>query len=105
MDIKALVLATAAAWGCGLANAADPAKDVHAGARKLIAEAKCEACHAKKVGGDGPGIYTRAQRIVKTKARVAAQVALCNTELNLGLFPEDETAIAAYLNAMYYKFD
>ncbi|MBL8521869.1 MAG: hypothetical protein JNK75_14530 [Betaproteobacteria bacterium] len=69
-----------------------------------MAESKCEACHARKVGGDGTGIYTRPDRKVKTKARVAGQVALCNTELNLGLFPDDEAAITAFLNDTYYKY-
>jgi hypothetical protein len=98
------LILTLAALGLGLSCAAETAKDPHAGAKKLIAESKCETCHAKKVGGDGTGMYTREGRIVKTKTRVAAQVSLCNSELNLGLFPEDETAIAAYLNEVYYKF-
>jgi hypothetical protein len=28
----------------------------------------------------------------------------CNTELNMGLFPEEVTAIAAVLNRDYYRF-
>ena len=28
----------------------------------------------------------------------------CNTEMNLGLFPEDVTAVAAVLNRDHYKF-
>jgi hypothetical protein len=36
--------------------------------------------------------------------KLKAQVALCNTQLNLKLFPDDEEHIAAYLNATYYKF-
>ena len=99
------LFAVSAVFGVVVASANEPAKDPHAAARKLIAESKCEACHAKKVGGDGTGMYIRANRIVKTKARVASQVSLCNAELNLGLFPEDETAIAAYLNAKFYKFE
>jgi hypothetical protein len=31
-------------------------------------------------------------------------VALCNTELNLQLFPEDEEHIVAFLDQTYYKF-
>lgn len=72
--------------------------------RKLVAEAKCEACHASKLGGDGTGMYLRADRRVTTKSKLLPQVSRCNTELNLGLFPEDEAAIAAYLNALHYKF-
>ncbi len=72
--------------------------------KKLIAEAKCEACHISKVGGDGATIYTRKDRRVTSKSKLLSQVARCNSELSLGLFPDDETAIAAYLNATHYKF-
>ena len=72
--------------------------------KKLVAEAKCEACHASKLGSDGTGMYLRADRRVTTKSKLLPQVSRCNTELNLGLFPDDEAAIAAYLNASHYKF-
>ena len=71
--------------------------------KKLTVEAKCEACHASKLGGDGSAMYSRADRRVTSKSALLAQVSRCNTELNLGLFPDDEVAIAAYLNASYYK--
>ncbi len=73
-------------------------------AKKLITEAKCEACHIAKVGGDGSAIYLRKDRRVTTKSKLLPQVARCNSELSLGLFPDDEAAIAAYLNATHYKF-
>ena len=76
----------------------------HENARKLIADAKCEACHKNKVGGDGSAIYSRKDRRVTTKSKLLPQVARCNSDLNLGLFPEDEAAIAAYLNEAHYKF-
>ncbi len=72
--------------------------------RKLVAEAKCEACHISKVGGDGSAIYSRKDRRVTSKSKLLPQVERCNSELGLGLFPEDEAAIAAYLNAMHYRF-
>ena len=72
--------------------------------KKLTAEAKCEACHASKLGGDGSAMYSRADRRVNTKSALLVQVSRCNNELSLGLFPDDEVAIAAYLNAAYYKF-
>lgn len=75
-----------------------------ANGQKLIADAKCEACHISKVGGDGSTIYTRKDRRVTAKSKLLPQVSRCNTDLNLGLFPEDEAAIAAYLNATHYKF-
>lgn len=104
MNTHFLGILALVALAFGLAQANEPAKDSHAAAKKLIADSKCEACHAKKTSGDGTRIYTRENRIVKTKTRVVAQVALCNTELNLGLFPEDEAAIAAYLNEVFYEF-
>ena len=72
--------------------------------KKLVADSKCEACHAGEVGGDGSGIYTRKDRRVTSLSKLKSQVALCNSELNIGLFPEDEEHIAAYLNATHYKF-
>lgn len=72
--------------------------------RKLALEAKCEACHNRKIGGDGSAIYTRKDRRVTAKTKLLPQVARCNNELSLGLFPEDEAAIAAYLNATHYRF-
>ena len=74
------------------------------GGKKLVSEAKCEACHISKLGGDGSGMYSRKDRRVTSKSKLLAQVARCNSELSLGLFPEDETAIAAYLNSAHYKF-
>ena len=88
----------------GAFAASDAAEALVNTGRKLIAEAKCEACHASKLGGDGSAMYSRADRRVTGKSGLLAQVSRCNTDLNLGLFPEDEAAIAAYLNATHYKF-
>jgi len=70
---------------------------------RLIAEHRCEACHARKVGGDGSAIYRPKGRI-NTPGFLRGQVEQCNGELNLGLFPEDVTAIAAVLNRHHYRF-
>ena len=72
--------------------------------KKLVASSACEKCHAGKVGGDGSAMYLRKDRKVSSRARLVVQVARCSSELNLGLFPDDEVAIAAYLNQSYYKF-
>ena len=79
--------------------AADPAEG-----KKLVAEKKCETCHHNKTMGDAKAIYLRKDRKVTTLAKLKAQVAACNSELNLGLFPEDEEHIAAFLDQAYYKF-
>lgn len=70
---------------------------------KLIAENKCSACHQQKVGGDGSAIYKPAGR-VNAPGVLRGMVESCNTELNLGLFPEEVTSIAAVLNRDHYRF-
>ena len=70
---------------------------------KLIAESKCSACHQQKVGGDGSAIYKPAGR-VNAPGVLRGMVESCNTELNLGLFPEEVTSIAAVLNRDHYRF-
>ncbi len=72
---------------------------------KSIDQQKCYACHAKKTGfGNGDMIYTRSDSKVKSLANLKKMVALCNTELRLDLFPEDEADAVAYLNQQFYKF-
>ncbi len=70
---------------------------------KLIAESKCVACHVSKVGGDGSAIY-RPQGRINTASLLRGMVEQCNTELNLGMFPEDVSSVAAVLNRDHYKF-
>ncbi len=70
---------------------------------KLIAESKCMACHVSKVGGDGSAIY-KPQGRINTPAFLRGMVEQCNTELNLGMFPEEVDAVAAVLNRDHYKF-
>ncbi|MFM7026096.1 MAG: hypothetical protein ACKOWC_08585 [Limnohabitans sp.] len=70
---------------------------------QLVAENKCASCHARKVGGDGSAIY-KPQGRINSAAFLRGMVEQCNTELNLGMFPEDVTAVAAVLNRDHYKF-
>lgn len=70
---------------------------------KLIADNKCAACHTRNVGGDGSAIYRPAEKI-NTAGYLRGMVESCNMELNLGLFPEEVTAVAAVLNRDHYKF-
>jgi len=70
---------------------------------KLIAEGKCVACHVSKVGGDGNSIYRPAGRINNLGA-LRGMVEQCNSELNLGFFPDEVNSIAAVLNRDHYKF-
>jgi len=76
--------------------------DLAAG-EKLIAENKCNECHIRRVGGDGSSIY-KPQGRINTPAFLRGMVEYCNTQLNLGFFPEEVTAVAAVLNRDHYKF-
>ena len=72
---------------------------------KKIDQQKCYACHAKKSGfGNGDMIYTRSDSKVKNLQNLKSMVVMCNTELRLDLFPEDEADVTAFLNKQFYKF-
>lgn len=70
---------------------------------KLMAEHRCTACHQAKTGGNPHAIY-RPQGRINTPGLLRGMVEHCNTELNLGLFPEEVSAIAAVLNRDHYRF-
>ena len=97
MRLAALLLITA--FACARAVASPSAEG-----KKLVDEKKCEICHHNQTLGDAKAVYLRKDRKVTTPAKLKAQVAACNTQLNLGLFPDEEEAIAAYLDETYYKF-
>ena len=72
---------------------------------KAIDQQKCYSCHAKKTGfGNGDMIYTRSDGKVKSMSDLKRMVSLCNTQLRLDLFPEDEIDVIAFLNQQFYKF-
>jgi hypothetical protein len=71
--------------------------------QRLMTENRCSECHVNKVGGDGSAIYRPLGRI-NTAGLLRGMVEQCNTELNLGLFPEEVTAVAAVLNRDHYRF-
>lgn len=86
------------------ANAAELFRDADlALGTKLIKEHRCAECHVRKVGGDGSAIFRPAGRI-NTPGFLRGMVEQCNSELNLQLFPDEVTAIAAVLNRDHYKF-
>ena len=99
------MIARAAILAAALATpvAAVAAPDAGAG-RALVESKKCEACHQDKVRGPAGTIYLRKDRRVTSWPKLKSQVAMCNAQLNLGLFPEDELAIATYLNEAWYRF-
>jgi len=71
---------------------------------QLIREHRCTACHVGKFGGDGSAIYRPKGRI-STPGFLRGMVEQCNTELNLGMFPDEVTSVAAVLNRDHYRFD
>lgn len=92
----------------GWAQQAPAVPDIFRGAdlalgSQLIKEHRCSECHARRVGGDGSDIYNPKGRITSPGA-LRGMVELCNTEMNLGLFPEEVTAVAAVLQRDHYRF-
>lgn len=93
----ALVASAAYAQSAAIFEGADMALG-----RQLIEEKKCATCHQAKFGGDGSAVYRPGERI-STAGALRGMVEQCNTELGMGLFPEEVTAIAAVLNQRHYK--
>lgn len=103
MKFRNLVIAGLFATG---GAQADPFAGADVEAGEFIHADQCVACHTAKFGGpDGSNAYTRADRRVTSPDSLLQQLTACTTVLNLGLFPEDERDIAAYLNKHYYKFE
>jgi len=108
--LLALLTATAAAQSPPPPPASAPASEpeIYRGAdlalgRQLIAQHRCAECHARKFGSNGDAVY-RPKGRVNTAGLLRGMVEQCNTELNLGLFPEEVTAVAAVLNREHYRF-
>lgn len=70
---------------------------------KLIRQHNCNQCHAQRVGGDGSAIYRPHGRI-NTAGLLRGMVEQCSVTLNLQLWPEEVTAVAAVLNRDHYRF-
>ena len=85
-----------------VANAADPWGKVDLTNGKALHDKACTSCHVSKYGGDGSKIYTRDGRKTSSKQELLQRVATCNAMINSGFFPEEEGAIAAWLNQQYY---
>lgn len=71
---------------------------------KTLHDKQCVSCHVQRHGGDGSATYLRKDRLIHDRKALGQRVAMCNTMVNAGLFPEDEEDIAAYLAQRYYKF-
>jgi len=58
----------------------------------------CETCH-------DIDFLMRDDRKVTTYAKLEAMVEGCNTNLDVGWFPEDVSDVTAYMNREFYKFE
>jgi len=75
-----------------------------AAGQRLVEEKQCETCHGNRTMGDAKAVYLRRDHKVTTLEKLKAQVAACNSQLGLGLFPDEEESIVEYLDATYYRF-
>ena len=78
---------------------------IDSGASVQIGEMVIRQIKAELKFGDGSNIYTRNGRMLSEREELLQRVALCNTSLNSGLFPEEKLGIAAWLNRRNYHFD
>lgn len=102
--MRSLTLLTALLALTPLIANAEPWGDADPAAGKALHEKSCPACHARMYGGDGSAIYTRTGRVLSDKLELLQRVAACNAQMSSGWFPEEEGAVAAWLNKQYYHF-
>lgn len=98
LPIAALSLLSSLAW------AEEPWGNVDLQAAKPLHDKACTSCHIRMYGGDGSKMYTRDGRVLSDKLELLQRVAACNSQVNSGWFPEDESNVAAWLNKHYYHF-
>jgi mono/diheme cytochrome c family protein len=78
------------------------ASDVNRG--KSLHDDNCIECHVSIQGGDGSGIYTRADRRIDSLPALRSQVNRCKNSMGVS-WPEDQIDdVVAYPNNTYYKF-
>ena len=95
-----------AALVCAQAHAGDaPKASVEAG-RALLSENSCNgACHQSYAEDNDPlTLYTRADRKVRNRSQLDAQVHQCVARLGAMVFPEDTQSLSDALDADYYRF-
>lgn len=71
------------------------AEDFHA---QQFHDQNCMKCH-------GTEVYTRGNRRVTSLPALDNQVARCDANLGIKLFPEEQTALVDYLNSAFYGFE
>ncbi len=61
-------------------------------------DANCETCH-------GEDFYQRKDRKVHTYVALEAFVEGCNTNLDVGWFPDEVADVTAWMNQAFYHFE
>ena len=87
------------------AHAEEPWGKVDLQTAKPLHDKNCLSCHVRMYGGDGSKMYTRDGRMLSNKLELLQRVSACNAQVSSGWFPEEEGAVAAWLNQQYYHFD
>lgn len=87
-----------------IALAEEPWGKVDRSSAPAMHEKACVSCHVRMYGGDGSKMYTRDGRLLSTKLDLLQRVTSCNAQVSAGWFPEEEGAVAAWLNDKYYHF-
>lgn len=95
----------AAALLHSLAFAAEPWGNVDLAIAPALHEKNCKSCHVRMYGGDGSKMYTRDGRMLSNRLELLQRVAACSAQTHAGWFPEEEGAVAAWLNEKYYHFE
>lgn len=103
-----LVIAAAAAFWGSFSSAQAQTLPLFEGAdlklgESLIRTHNCAACHSRIMNGPPDDIYNPKGK-VNTPGALRGMVDMCATQLNLQLFPEEVTAVAAVLNRDFYRF-
>lgn len=60
-------------------------------------DANCYTCHEAS-------FFIREDRTATTWAKLKARIEGCNTNLDVGWFPDEVEDVAAYMNREFYKF-
>jgi hypothetical protein len=86
------------------ADAEEPWGKIDIKKAKPLHDEACMSCHIRRYGGDGSKMYTRDGRLLSNKLELLQRVATCNAQVSSGWFPDEEGAVAAWLNQQYYHF-
>ncbi|MDD9886947.1 MAG: cytochrome c [Gammaproteobacteria bacterium] len=66
--------------------------------------AACVECHAQMVGGNGGLLYTRPDRLARSRAELRDRIAYCQRQLELRWSGEQIRETADYLNERFYHY-